>query len=381
MGKLRWNPYLLSSTEKAVQLLNTHFGDEKPRKVLLIMAKGFDIRMNFVLKQLLDLEKPIDLSCKLICFDEGSGSTSHQYKKYVDENFLELEKLLDSSKIELAPIKLWKEEGNRKRRIGDREASGIIKSFDDIKDYTDIIVDISALPRGIYFSLTGKILTLIDNKPEESPLINLMVMVAENAALDACIKEQGLDQESKPLMGFMGGIKSKNEREEPLIWLPILGEDKKRHIEKTNDDLEPDEVCPLFPFPAKDPRRPDSLLINYHDLLLDKLNIEPQNIMYVPEQNPFEAYKIIVNTIKNYTKSMSVLNKCRAALSTFSSKLLSIGTLLAAYEINNSEGQKIVGVVNIDSQGYTLENEESFDELNKSSELFVIWLTGDPYEK
>ncbi|QEK50681.1 hypothetical protein FYC62_02630 [Pedobacter aquae] len=208
-----------------------------------------------------------------------------------------------------------------------------------------------------------------------------MVTVAENAALDACIKEQGLDQESKFLMGFMGGIKPKNEREEPLIWLPILGEDKKKHIEKANDDLKPDEVCPLFPFPAKDPRRPDSLLINYHDLLLDKLGIEPQNIMYVPEQNPFEAYRIIHSAITNYTNSLKVLNSCRAALSTFSSKLLSIGTLLAAYEINNNSTHSLVGVVNIDSQGYVLENEESFQDLNKSSELFVIWLTGDPYEE
>ncbi|WP_168199354.1 hypothetical protein [Pedobacter aquae] len=167
MGQLRWSPYLLSATDKAIQLLKNHFSDGTKRKVLLIMGKGFDVRMNFVIKQIIDLECEIDLTCKLICFDEGSGSTSHQYKSYVDKNYGELTSLINQEKIEEANISLWKEEGNRKRRIGDREAANIIKDFRDIEEYSEIIVDISALPRGIYFSLTGKLLTLIDAQPDK----------------------------------------------------------------------------------------------------------------------------------------------------------------------------------------------------------------------
>jgi hypothetical protein len=241
-------------------------------------------------------------------------------------------------------------------------------------------VDISALPRGIYFSLIGKILHIIDSKPQNSECINFVIAAAENAKIDATIKENTIDTEGKFLVGFMGGVKSQAEREESLIWLPIMGEDKEPHITVANAELEPTEVCPIFPFPAKDPRRPDALLIKYHKLLFDNLKVEPQNIMYVPEQNPFEAYKILVKAINNYNGSLKILRGCRAALSTFSSKLLSIGTLMAAYQINIVDQKDIIGVMNVDARGYEIEDINKWEEYNKSSELFLIWLTGNPYE-
>lgn len=379
-NNFRWDPYVLASGDKAITLLNQHFCGDTQRKVLFIIGKGFDIRMNQVLEQYRNLACAPDVKCMLVSFNEGENSVSHKYKAYVDQNYAELLALVEEKDIIPKSIQLWREEGNKKRRVGDREAAEIISGYDEIKEYTDIIIDISSLPRGVYFSLIGKVLSLIDNKPQGSPLINLLVAVAENARYDACVKEDGSDSDTKFLKGFMGQIKPPAERSEPLVWLPILGEDKDPHIKRASDDLKASEICPIFPFPSKDPRRADSLLVSYHGLLLDELRIEPQNIMYVPEQNPFEAYKILVTTIRNYVISLRELNGCRAALSTFSSKLLSIGTFLAAYQINNVDGQNIVGVANVDAPGYLLENESTFADLKKESELFVIWITGEPYE-
>ena len=378
MNNLRWEPYLLASCLKAEGLLQKHFLGEK--RLLFILAKGFDIRMNFVLKRLLELCPDINIECWLICFNEGEDSSSHKYANRVQKNFDEFKLLMEGKKYEKKSINLWKEEGNRKRRIGDREAASIINNYDDIKNYSEIFVDISALPRGVYFSLIGKILHIIDTKPDNSESINFVVTAAENARIDASITENTIDTEGKFLVGFMGGVKSQTEREESLIWLPIMGEDKEPHISVAYSELEPTEVCPIFPFPAKNPRRPDALLIKYHKLLFDRLKVEPQNIMYVPEQNPFEAYKILVKTVRNYNNSLQILRGCRAALSTFSSKLLSIGTLLAAYQVNIVDKQDIIGVMNVDARGYEIENIDEWEEFNKESELFLIWLTGAPYE-
>jgi hypothetical protein len=378
MNNLRWDPYLLASCDKAEQLMKEHF--QPDRRLLFILAKGFDIRMNFVLKKLRQVCPNVSIKCWLICFNEGEDSSSHEYADYVQKNLDQFKEIMNGSSYEEKLINLWKEEGSRKRRIGDREAASILDSYDDIEGFTDIIVDISALPRGIYFSLIGKILHIIDSKPANAGSINFVVAAAENARIDASIKENTIDTEGKFLVGFMGGVKSQPEREESLIWLPIMGEEKEPHISVAYAELEPIEVCPIFPFPAKDPRRPDALLIRYHKLLFDRLKVEPQNIMYVPEQNPFEAYKILVKAIRNYNSSLQILRGCRAALSTFSSKLLSIGTLIAAYQVNIVDNQDIVGVMNVDARGYEIENIELWEEFNKGSELFLIWLTGEPYE-
>lgn len=378
MNNLRWDPYLLASCSKAEELMKEHFQGE--RRLLFILAKGFDIRMNFVLKKLREICPDLSIECWLVCFNEGGDSSSHKYADHVKKNLEEFKIIMTGTGYQEKIINLWKEEGNRKRRIGDREAASILNSYEDIKDFTDLIVDISALPRGIYFSLIGKILHIIDSKPENSECINFVVAAAENARIDATIKENTIDTEGKFLVGFMGGVKSQAEREESLIWLPIMGEDKEPHIAVAHAELEPAEVCPIFPFPAKDPRRPDALLIRYHKLLFDRLKVEPQNIMYVPEQNPFEAYKILVRTIRNYNNSLQILKGCRAALSTFSSKLLSIGTLMAAYQVNIVDKQDIIGVMNVDARGYEIDNIEDWEEYNKGSELFLIWLTGNPYE-
>jgi hypothetical protein len=286
-------------------------------------------------------------------------------------------KLLPESKIKNVAIELWKHSGRKKRRIGDRNAAKIIDGF-YINNYTDIIIDISALPRGVYFSLLGKLITLIDLIEDPVKIPNLMVTVAENAELDMSVNEDRIDEDLNFLHGFSGEIDlSSSDGTEPLIWLPILGEDKLLQIRKAYAHLKPGEICPLLPFPSQNPRRPDALTMEYHGLLFDELLIEPQNIMYVPEQNPFEAYKILSNTVENYNESLQVLNGCKAVLSTFSSKLLSIGTLLAAYELK-TKGIG-VGVLNVDSNGYEIAPGTNLEKLKLESILFVSWLTGAPY--
>lgn len=167
--------------------------------------------------------------------------------------------------------------------------------------------------------------------------------------------------------------------EKPLIWFPILGENKEAHLRKAFGKITESknrlyEICPTFPFPSKDPRRSDTILMEYHELLFDELGIEPQNIMYVPERNPFEVYLKLSDAVNNYQKTLETINGCKAALSSFSSKLLSIGTLLTAYE-----NMGHVGVLNVDSQGYKIVGENTLGEMKSESELFVTWLTGLPY--
>ena len=104
MNNLRWEPYLLASRLKAEDLLQKHF--HKERRLLFIMAKGFDIRMNFVLRRLIQLCPNINIECWLICFNEGEDSSSHKYSTYVQSNLDEFKELMKGKKIEEKNINL-----------------------------------------------------------------------------------------------------------------------------------------------------------------------------------------------------------------------------------------------------------------------------------
>ncbi|MCQ4140139.1 hypothetical protein [Chryseobacterium sp. EO14] len=373
----RWNPYVLLHNDTVKGLWTDHFSKDGT-KALFIMGKGFDGRMNLCIESLLEKCPNLDLKTMLINFDEGKSSNSHEYADLVEDNLLELQELLKTKQLEHKSIKLWSRKGKKMRRIGDREAANIFEDFDSIKDYTNILVDISALPRGIYFSLIGKLLKLIDTYCTDFS-INLFVCVAENASIDNLIQENSIDEDLDYLYGFGGEISLEANSDKPLIWFPILGETKASHIRKAFEKVTESkdrlyEICPTLPFPSKNPRRSDTILNEYHELLFDELSTEPQNIMYVHERNPFEVYNKLSEAVDNYQDSLEIIKGCKIALSSFSSKLLSIGTLLTAFENNES-----VGVLNVDSQGYKIVDKNSLKSLKSESELFVTWLTGLPY--
>lgn len=374
--RLKWDPYVLLRNSEVVSFISSHF-TMSDRKVLYVMGSGFDYRMNYGIRAVKNSSSNIDMDCLLIQYDEGKSSSSKKYKSIVENNLGDLKTIVSADKIILKNIELWTAAGKKKQRVGDKNASDLFNDPGLLKSYTDIFVDISALPRGIYFSLIGKIQAIIDkNYPSNEK--NFFVIISENAELDSKIKEFQPDSELSYVFGFRGGSELTSDNKE-VIWLPILGEGNAGQIEAAHEKIQPDEICPVLPFPSHDPRRSDALLTEYHKLLFDELTVEGQNIIYVPEQNPFEVYRTLAQTVKDYNDTLRSLNGCDIVISTFSSKLLSIGALLCAYEFKGLENIK-VGILNVDSSGYEIDNEAEAQKMGDKSELFLIWLAGDPYK-
>lgn len=374
--KLKWDPYVLLRNSEVTSFTSGHF-KETDRKVLYVMGSGFDFRMNSGIRSVKNSSPVIDLDCLLIQYDEGKSSSSKKYKPFVENNLVELKNIIPDEKIILKNINLWTASGKKKQRVGDKNASDLFNNAEFLKSYTDIFVDISALPRGIYFSLIGKIQAIIDqNFPSNEK--NFFIIISENAELDSHIKEFEPDSELSYVFGFRGGSELTSDKKE-VIWLPILGEGNAGQIEAAHEKIQPDEICPVLPFPSRDPRRSDALLTEYHKLLFDELAVEGQNIIYVPEQNPFEVYRTLAQTVKDYNDTLQSLNGCDIVISTFSSKLLSIGALLCAYEFKVLNNIK-VGILNVDSSGYEIDDEAAAQKMGNKSELFLIWLAGDPYK-
>jgi hypothetical protein len=200
----RWNPYVLINNDDSNSFFSNHFS-ESGRHTLFILSKGFDVRMNITLTRLLASCPNVNLDCLLVEFEEQPNSHSHKYKELVDENMEYLNTMIGKRQLKRKAIALHTKKGNKQKRIGDRSAAGMFENFTDFEGYSDIIVDISSLPRGIYFSLIGKILSLLEGQNNK---INLFVSVAENAAIDQNIKEFGADDDLNYLFGFGGRIES-----------------------------------------------------------------------------------------------------------------------------------------------------------------------------
>ncbi|MBC7173648.1 MAG: hypothetical protein H5U40_14505 [Polyangiaceae bacterium] len=116
-------------------------------------------------------------------------------------------------------------------------------------------------------------------------------------------------------------------------------------------------------------------MIEYRELLFDQLRVEPRNIIYAAESNPFEVYRQIMRSILHYDRALKPLGGCKVALSAMSSKLASIGVLLAAYELGRREPKVTVGVAHVESQGYRVDQEAA----GPAPTLFTMWLSGECY--
>jgi len=140
----------------------------------------------------------------------------------------------------------------------------------------------------------------------------------------------------------------------------------------------PDEIAPLLPSPSVNPRRSDDLLLEYRELLFDRFRVEPSNFIFASERNPFEVYRQIRRAVLHYRDALERLGGCKAVLSALSTKLLSVGALLVAYELKRSKVD--VGVAHVECQGYTMEAATEGDGAKTQSELFGLWLWGECYE-
>jgi hypothetical protein len=267
-------------------------------------------------------------------------------------------------------VKMWSGDG---RRLGSRNAASVF-SADDVRQYRDIVVDISALPRSIYFPLIGRLLLIIDTWQLDSPRPNLHVVVSESLELDRLIHTEGIDDDATYLHGFSGGVDMEATSDIPRIWIPILGESQRGELERIYDLVHPDEICPVLPFPSSDPRRGDNLILNYRELLFDRFRIEPDNIIYASEKNPFEVYRQLNKTTTQYKNALHPLNGCKVVISALSSKLLSLGALLSGYEMRD-----VVGIAHVESSGYVMSAGTDISLVHE--ELFEIWLSGECYER
>lgn len=370
---LRWRDYFLRDGERFDEFWMPFLAKRK-RDLIFVLGHGFDARMCDGIERVLSLGGEGVRDVALIAFHEGAESPSQSYFAQRRANGERLERLVQGrGEIGLRNIKMFSDDN---RRIGARSIAQQFSSSAEFRPYTDVVVDISALPRSLYMPLLAKLLALFDAQPEDGEKRNLHVIVSHSPVADGAIVEEGLEDSASYLHGFAAAkLESESTSSQPKIWIPVLGKCQQAQLERINQFVTPDEICPLLPSPAQDPREGDAIMIEYRELLFDQLRVEPRNIIYAAESNPFEVYRQLMRSIFHYDRALKPLGGCKVALSAMSSKLASIGVLLAAYELGRRDAKVTVGVAHVESQGYRVEPTGAAS----TTTLFTMWLSGECY--
>lgn len=373
--KDRWASYVHVSGDSVRIFLEEHLStQDNNKKSCLIVGRGFDPRMIGGATALSAVLDPKQLSIMVLVFDEGPTSPSRKYDELVRKNIGTLTKMVPEGQIQERMITMFSSEG---RRITSRSAESVFRSVDEFIGFDNIFVDVSSLPRSVYFPVVAKILHLLDAVKDGVPP-NLFVLVSESAELDRRIMDEGIDEDADYIHPFRGAVERESAAGRPKVWFPLLGENQRIQLTRINDLINPAEICPLLPSPAVDPRRGDNLVVEYRELLFDQLRVETRNFVYASETNAFEAYRQLRRAILHYAEALEPLGGSNAVISANSSKLLSVGALLAAYELK-CEGADIA-IAHVEAHGYILKGSyDDLDRLASESRLQCLWLSGSCY--
>jgi hypothetical protein len=360
----RWDPYVLHAGRALREHWESRFA--AGAKVALLQGVGFDPRMCLVLELMRELAPVDSVDVWAVSLGAPGNATAHAAASANAEQFAGLLEGGDRHDLDVSASGL--EETARR-------AAGAIGSLDALGAVTDIVVDVNALPRPVFFPLVAKLLYLCDQRHAEAP--NLHVLAGDAAWLDAEIHAEGIDEHAAWLHPFAGTFGVEATLHVPRIWMPVLGEGTATQLERISELITPAEVCPLLPFPSRDPRRGDELFLEYQAVLFDQLRTDSGTVMYAAESNPFQIYRRLRQSTIEHAETLTPLGGCKTAYSALSSKLVAVGVLLVAYELRDLNIE--IGVADIGAQGHTLNRRYSGEEVHERTELVGLTLSGDCY--
>jgi hypothetical protein len=368
---MRWDPYQLHAGAEFDAFWADRLKDGS-RKLLFLVGRGFDARAGAVPDRILGAGKAALLHGWLLGYRNGQLETETMLSR-INVNLAAFQKMFGAGLTEIE-IKM---RGGGNSNVTSRNTRTAVTRRDELARYTDVIIDISAMPRSVGLTAIAQLIALLDEIAQKGgPSVNLHVVVAESVSADRGHAAGSLSDTVTSLVGFSGQLTSESSANVPRVWFPVLGEGQAARMERIRAELDPDEICPTIPFPSRDPRRGDRLIEEYRQLLFDDFRVEPANIVYASEYNPFEAYRQLYGAIDRYRDALRELGGCKAFVSPLSSKLLSVGALLACYDHRADAGgpDKVnVGIPYVESVTYG----EPADTLDEGMELYSLWIRGD----
>jgi hypothetical protein len=354
---MRWERYVRTVGDDQVVDLWAQFTGEP---LLVVIGGGFDPRVPRALARLIEVAKgPVDVA-RLGLNDEA---TDPAMQDVAAANRQEVDELVATVGGQVYDQSF---PSVHARRSAGANVSRAFHEAGYLDRYQRVVVDVSGLPRSIFFPFIRGLL----QSTGAGWSGDLHVAACDSPEGDLAVLEEGAEA-----AGALGGFAGPPD-DEPwaaTVWVPVLGEGAGEQLAAVLEAIEPlDEVVPVVPFPAANPRRGDDLLLEHRELLIDRIAVEPRNLLYASESNPFDLYRSITQLYEHHRFVLRPLGAPKFILSTHSSKLLSIGVLLAAYELG-------LQVMHVSPSRYGLRADADPAALRSAGQLVDLWLAGEPY--
>lgn len=286
---------------------------------LLVAAAGFDPRSLGIATLLAG-----HLGNRLagLFIREERGTPDAGLVAAADQNADKLRELVQGCQI--ARVDIF---GNDNAPIAGARIASVIRSHSIAAETTDIVLDMTALSIGVAFPAARLLLDYCEKRG-----IAFHIMIASNPELDDAIASEPGDR-PMAVRGFAGADQSDAALEIARIWVPQLAKGRTAALTDIGRSIgETYKICPVVPFPARDPRRADALIAEYETQLVDEWQVDPRDLVYVSESNPLDCYRTLSTLTKRYSDAVDQIFVPSIILSPVGSRVMAAGALMAAIE-------------------------------------------------
>ena len=344
----------------AVDTFIKDYFDANDRRVLLVAGAGFDPRSRKIAEKL-----QAALGGHLVGFlvREERGDPAENLRQAADENQAMLTTLIQQSHV--VRVRVFDEIDGAP--VGGQRIAGELAAYQWPEGLTDIVLDVSALSTGIAFPIARYLLDHCESREG----LNFHIMISSNPELDARIVGEPYGVASH-VRGFSGALSGSAERPIARIWLPQLARGRTATLEKIRAAQgHVYKVCPILPFPARDPRRADDLIAEFMPMII-RDGIDARDFIYVSEHNPLDFYRKLATLKKRYDRTVEDIYEPELVLSPVGSKVMAVGAMMAAIE----HGMPVQHVENL---RYDYDPSRPSGDPEQADMTVHIWLHGPIY--
>ena len=354
----RWDRCIHQRSNEVKRFVSEYLGAQG-RRTVLIAGAGFDPRAAVVCEF---LARGIGPQIYGFLVREERPNPSYELIRRAEQNLKQMVCLIP--KHDVRSVEVFAHDG---AVVGGRQIVGIVHEL-DLHRVTDVVVYLSALSMGISFPLVRH---LLERVQRGLPSFNLHLMVTDEPATDDEIATIGCDM-AGTVHGFKGRWGLDESIDTAKLWLPQLVRGQRMTLERIRAFVDPHDVCPILPFPARSPRLADELIAYYAQEFENSWQVDARNIVYAAENNPLDLYRTILRIDDARKRVFEGIGGSLIVLSPIGSKVLAVGALMAAIE-------RDFPVVYVESIEYSVDFNMIEQNRHESGEMVHIWLHGEAY--
>lgn len=356
----RWNLCVSHRGQEVEEFARAYF-PSSARRVLLVAGAGFDPRSADICK--LVASSMDGDACAGLFLREERPNPAEALVQAAERMVAEMRGQIPASQVE--EVGIFASDG---AIVGGRAVVKILQGI-DIAAYSDVVIDLSALSVGLSFPVVRYLLQESDSR---SGAPNIHVMVSDIRWPDGAVSTIASDR-ATTVQGFRGGWGLESQRGAARLWLPQLNIGKRPILELIHQVTNPDDVCPILPFPASDPRLPDLLIEHFASEFESVWEVDQRNLVLADERNPLDLYRSILRIADARQRVFRDVGGSVVVLSPLGSKALALGSLMAAID-------RDFPVVYVEATAYNADPSILQDHTTGARpELVHVWLAGDAY--